>query len=367
MALEHAHYLDEKSVPVSREYVDGRKVLAQVESETDVPVVGLFGAINIDLFARVRRFPDKDEEELIDGGLEQSLGGRVTNVARGLGRLGLKPYVIGHIGQDANTEFIHAALAEECVRDEFVAEDPDMRTGTVMVMVNQEGQNAYLWDQGANTKVSTADIDNFFTLMRQNGARIDGFYLSLGLPIEICRYAIERCHELNIPVLFDASPIDFQHSFPEDLLDKITFLTCNQYEAGTLTGLDVHDQESAAQAASYLRDRGARNVIITLAEQGSLLLEDGQDTARIYPAKKVEMVDGTGAGDIFRAAFLSRYLKDRDAHAAMVFATEVSAISVTRRGAFASFPTAAEIAQIQSGSGIKSSTPGTQKHLQMVS
>jgi len=85
-----------------------------------------------------------------------------------------------------------------------------------------------------------------------------------------------------------------------------------------------------------------------------LALTEGSEGARIYwnhdlrrfPAPSMDVVDTTGAGDIFAAAFFIRLHSTRDPWEAARFATRIAAHSVTRRG-LASIPTKEEIQQCQ--------------------
>lgn len=85
-----------------------------------------------------------------------------------------------------------------------------------------------------------------------------------------------------------------------------------------------------------------------------LALTEGNEGARIYwnhdlrrfPASSMDVVDATGAGDIFAAAFFIRLHSTRDPWEAARFATRLATYSVTRRG-LASVPTEEEIQHCQ--------------------
>jgi sugar/nucleoside kinase (ribokinase family) len=83
-----------------------------------------------------------------------------------------------------------------------------------------------------------------------------------------------------------------------------------------------------------------RWLIVTEGSKGADIYHEGQKFHS--PAPKVEQVDATGAGDIFAACFMSRYLETKDAKEAGRFANELAAISVGRSG-LESVPTKQEI------------------------
>ena len=80
---------------------------------------------------------------------------------------------------------------------------------------------------------------------------------------------------------------------------------------------------------------------MTRAEQGSVAL-DG-DAFYTVPAFSVKTVDGTGAGDVFRAGFIYGLLKKWTVPDMLRFANAAAALSCTRLGAIPSVPTLDEV------------------------
>ena len=83
---------------------------------------------------------------------------------------------------------------------------------------------------------------------------------------------------------------------------------------------------------------------MTRGEQGSVAL-DG-DTFHVAPAFKVKVVDGTGAGDVFRAGFIYGLLQKWPVPDMLRFANAAAALSCTRLGAIPSVPTLAEVQKL---------------------
>ena len=80
--------------------------------------------------------------------------------------------------------------------------------------------------------------------------------------------------------------------------------------------------------------------ILTAGEQGADIFKEGEKTHS--PAPEATQVDPTGAGDIFAASFISRYMETKDQIEAARFANRLAALSVTRTG-LESVPTKEEI------------------------
>jgi sugar/nucleoside kinase (ribokinase family) len=80
---------------------------------------------------------------------------------------------------------------------------------------------------------------------------------------------------------------------------------------------------------------------VTLGARGALLLDDGH--LHHAPAPRVDAVDTTGAGDVFRGAFITALLEGQAPPSILQFATAAAAASCTRLGAVGGVPTRAEI------------------------
>ena len=88
---------------------------------------------------------------------------------------------------------------------------------------------------------------------------------------------------------------------------------------------------------------GAKNVIVTLGGEGCCLCREDGQCKRFYADKTVKVVDTTAAGDSFTAAIALALAEDRSLEEAVEFATKVSNIVVTRKGAQTSIPSRDEV------------------------
>jgi ribokinase len=126
----------------------------------------------------------------------------------------------------------------------------------------------------------------------------------------------------------------------------------NESEAETLS--DIHllrNQEDLDRAAQFFIAKGVKVVVITLGERGAYC-RTTNGSGKLHPARRVNVVDSTGAGDTFVgafAAFMSRpnvrktwigrdELDPSIAHQAVEFATLASSIAVQNAGAQDAIP-----------------------------
>ncbi|MFW8745912.1 PfkB family carbohydrate kinase, partial [Mesorhizobium japonicum] len=105
----------------------------------------------------------------------------------------------------------------------------------------------------------------------------------------------------------------------------------NAGEARELAGLD--DPEEAARALS----RRAATVVMTRGSDGALIARGGEVVAEV-PARRVEPVDTTAAGDTFTGVLVARLAAGDELRQAAWAASVAASIAVTRPGASSSMP-----------------------------
>ena len=299
--------------------------------------IAVLGSINIDMVTKVPQIP-KVEEVVLSEGLKLVPGGKATNTAIGLSRLGDKVWMLGKTGNDFFGEGLKAVLKQEGINTEFVDTDSFIPTGTVMVNVDKKGKNTIIVNEDANIKIDQQAIRDFLTKVDRGEIKIDCFYTTLEPLPEIIELAIEEFSKRKIIVFCDAAPTT--RPLNPELYPLIDILSCNELEAEVMTGVNVVDQDSAETAARKLRGSGARTIIVTLGEKGAVLLAD---TYRYFPGLRVKVVDETGAGDAFRAGFVTEYLATNNLDESMKMGNKVGAFTVTRLGVYEALPTREEL------------------------
>ncbi|CAM5682556.1 Ribokinase OS=Streptomyces violarus OX=67380 GN=rbsK PE=3 SV=1 [Streptomyces violarus] len=120
-------------------------------------------------------------------------------------------------------------------------------------------------------------------------------------------------------------------------------LIVNEHEAKVILG-SAAVGDTPEDWARILLAKGPRSVVVTLGAEGALVAS-AEGVSRV-PSVKVSAVDTTGAGDAFTAALAFRLGAGASLAEAAAYAARVGAVAVTREGAQASFPTAAEVAAL---------------------
>ena len=85
----------------------------------------------------------------------------------------------------------------------------------------------------------------------------------------------------------------------------------NNHELGEIFGVELKTRESVIPYAKKLQEMGARNVVISMAGEGGVLVDEDGNTY-MSEAPKGKLVNGVGAGDSMVAGFIAGYLEKND-------------------------------------------------------
>ena len=158
------------------------------------------------------------------------------------------------------------------------------------------------------------------------------------IPLETVEYATALAYEYGKRVILNPAPAS---SLNNELLKKTNVILPNRIEAEMLSGIKVTNLKSAHRAVQAISCKGIENVVITLGKEGAFVKE--KDKYIMIPAKEVDTIDTTGAGDVFSGALSVSLSEGRSLIEAVEFANAAAAIAVTRIGAQSAIPYRTEI------------------------
>jgi ribokinase len=294
----------------------------------------VIGSLNTDLVVRAPRFP-LPGETIQGGDFATFPGGKGANQAVAAARLGAEVAMIGRVGNDAFGSMLIENLRQNHVDASRVLPDETTATGTAIIIVDANGQNSIVLSPGANSKFTPAHIEPASI----PPAKL--LLLQFEIPLETVLHAARLAKEKGLRVLLNPAPA---RPMPEGLLGLSDLLLPNETELALLTGEPVGDLGSVEAAARSLIRRGARNVIVTLGENGALLVNEGR--ARHIPSFKVAAVDTTAAGDAFIGGLAVGLLNGQTLEDAVQYGCACGALAVTKFGAQPSLPTSEEAAKL---------------------
>lgn len=289
------------------------------------------GSINMDLVTVCERAP-KGGETLFGKEFFQVPGGKGANQAVAIGKLGTQVTMLGKIGNDSFGKDLVASMKNSGVNTEYI-ENSASSTGIAKIIVEANGQNRILVVSGANMDVDRAYIDRHIDVINDS----DILVTQLEIPIDTVEYVLKKAKEAGKITILNPAPAA---QLNDEIIKNSDIIIPNESELGIITSMPTNTLKEIEAAAQKLLNMGVKELIVTLGSQGSLHLNKKGST--LHSAYKVNAVDTTAAGDSFIGG-LVKNIQDDNLDEAIEFATKVSAITVTRKGAQISIPTIEEV------------------------
>jgi len=266
-------------------------------------------------------------------------GGKGANQAYAAAKLAASGTVVrmlGRVGADSFGRALKANLSTIGVDISAVLETDSEATGVACIHVDNAGQNSITVAPGANSVLSSRDIDSERWAL--DGARC--VLMQLEVPIETVAEGLRGARRVGATCILDPAPA---RVLPAEILQLVDIATPNENEACVLAGVPPSRVNTADAVAlgNKIRELGARAVIVKLGDQGCVYC--GPDRTFASPPFPVRAVDSTAAGDTFNAALAVSLAEGVQMEDALRFANAAAAISVTRAGAQTSAPARAEV------------------------
>jgi len=288
-------------------------------------VIG-FGALNLDRLYKVERLAKEGEHvEILE--FEEFPGGSAANTIAGLARLGLDTGFIGAIGNDSEGKILLDDFKNSGVNTDGIS-ILEGRTGIIIGFVDSKGERTLYPYPGVNSKL---EFKNGLVEYSKNTR-----YLHLSSFVNNKQLVIQKklVSLLSKRVKISFSPgILYSRGGLSALLpiiEKSSIVFLNASEIRVITGKEYK------KGSHVLIEKGAKTVVITLGDKGCYL-RDTEGEYRVK-AKKIDVVDTTGAGDAFSAGFLYGLISGRDIVESGRLGNRVAALCIRKFGARTGLP-----------------------------
>ncbi len=299
------------------------------------PVITVVGSFAVGMTLRTQRMPVFGET-IVGSDFDMGPGGKGSNQAVGVARLGAEAHLAGIIGDDRLGEIAIDLYGQEGVGASFLQRTTEMATGVGFIILNHDGENGIILDMGANELMDSAFVDQ----VEAQIACSDVVMSVLEIPVAAAARAMELGAKHSVRTILNPAPAT---ALDANVLRNVDYLTPNETELRILLGLAPDDPADTVELARRLRARGVGNLIVTMGEKGALILtEDGMETVDGVP---VEVVDTTGAGDAFNAGLAVALAEGKSLSSAVHFANRCGAFACRALGAVTALATRAMVDQ----------------------
>ena len=286
------------------------------------------GSSNTDMVVKTQHFPEPGET-VMGGNFFMFPGGKGANQAVAAARMGGDVSFICCTGDDQFGQNALEAYKKEGIDVSGSVVAPGMASGVALITVNRDGENEIVVASGANNLLSPSHIKDQANILGKAAIVLT----QLETPMEVVTYLAHHCKGSGQSLIINPAPAQ---TLSDDILKGLFLITPNETETKILTGIEVHDENSAERACAILFQKGVQNVLITMGSRGAFFMNEKEKL--MIEAPKVTAIDTTAAGDVFNgclAVFLAQKMSWRTS---IQQATKAAAISVTKMGAQTSAP-----------------------------
>lgn len=273
--------------------------------------------------APVHHMPVPGELILTDT-IDLTLGGCAANVSTALAKLGVAARLVGRIGDDIAGDVVKQLLDQAGVRTTGLIRTPGIATSQTLI-VNVSGQDRrFIHTYGSNSRFVASDIP------AQPGPEVlylGGYLLMQNCKGEELATVFKKARASGAKTILDVVTPGKADYLPwlEPILPEVDYFLPNDHEGELITG-----HSSPAEQARVFRNMGARNVLITRGDKGTVWI--GDKTHLESDIFRVPFVDGSGSGDAFAAGFILGLLENRSPEEILTMASAVGASCVRALG-----------------------------------
>lgn len=275
--------------------------------------VSCLGTCNVDFISHVPLFAKSEDEVNIEK-LSICWGGSALNFVSRISSIGIKSGLMARVGNDYYGQLLR------CEVDQFDFDTSRLltnkgNTGMAFIAINQTGEkSAYTFiGANANSKVEKGDLE---LIKNSNLLHMTGMYWEVALE--------SSKHSKHLSFNPGSVMCSLGMEKLEPIIERTHILFLNQKEVYMLTWM------KGESGAHLLVDMGVPMVVVTNGAKGAWLFTE--ESTVFSPAKKVKVVDTTGAGDNFAAGFIASFINGEKPEYCLDFANHTASLCVEKIG-----------------------------------
>jgi sugar/nucleoside kinase (ribokinase family) len=252
-------------------------------------------------------------------------GGSVANSIVGLSQLGNKVGFIGKISDDDLGQKYEDGLKKENVNYFYSKKKEVLPTGTCLILITPDSERTMCTFLGTAGKINANDV-NVNALKDSEMTFLEGYLWDEGEPRSAFEKAIKNSNKVAMS-LSDLFCVERHKSqFLNLVKNKLEITFANEQEIMSLV-----NTKNFKEIISFGKKFG-KNLIVTRGEKGSVAINK-KGVVEYESQKNLNIVDLTGAGDLFAAGFLHGHLNNLETRECLEKGTEMSSRIIQKIGA----------------------------------